>query len=161
MATTSYIEFIEEKGFWIKNYFMETTLEYICQAIEKDMNKHPQWMKEQYEILDNNRLGFFPGMMDLAIDSYLTSQERKSYFIGTLEQAKEIIFDKGEEIPVKELKAYDDKKNEELRYRVMTSFKTTYISQILDELIKMINDGEDYDNSIHESSFQFQDTDIA
>ncbi|WP_397364013.1 hypothetical protein [Olleya sp. R77988] len=121
------------------------------------MDGKPEWLKEHYEILDNNRLGFSPGMIDLAIDSYLNTQERKNYFTEILEKAKNIVNSKGDEIPVDELKGYDDKKNEELRYRVITPLKSNKIIQILDELIKMINEGESYNGEHHRPYFKFQD----
>ncbi len=64
----------------MNNFFIKTALQYVCQVIEEDIEKHTEWLKEHYEILDNNRLGYFPVFMDLALDSYLETQEQKNIF---------------------------------------------------------------------------------
>ena len=144
MAQTNYIENLEGKGFWIDNAYLEITLEFICDVLEKNLDLYEDWIKEHYEILNNNRLGYFPGFMDLALD-YLETEKRKEFFMQILEKAKDSLTLK-EEISVEELNEYESKKPQELRSTFIASLKVFKIIKILDEIIKMINEGEDYNN---------------
>ena len=144
MAQTNYIENLEGKGFWIDNAYLEITLEFICDVLEKNLDLYEDWIKEHYEILKNNRLGNFLGFMDLALD-YLETEKRKEFFIQILEKAKDSLVLK-EEISVEELNEYESKKPQELRSTFIASLKVFKIIKILDEIIKMINEGEDYNN---------------
>lgn len=163
--STSFINYVEvdmDKGFWINDWFMELVAEYIRQVIEKDRNTYPDWVLELSDHdLDTIRLGLMPAGIDLGIDESLETKAHEDLYIEILEKTKELLRSKGPEISDKELTSYEMQKIEELR-RIPLRKKTlgrtestAALIQIIDEIIKMIVEKDNYDGKPHWPEFKF------
>ena len=165
MMATSFINYVEvdmDKGFWINDWFMELVAEYMRQVIEKERDKHPEWLLELSDHdLDTIRLGLMPGGIDLGIYESLETKAHEDLYIEILEKTKELLRSKGPEISDKELTSYEMQKIEELR-RIPLRQKnlgrtesTEALIQIIDEIIKMIQEKDAYNSASHQPEFKF------
>jgi len=162
---TSFINYVHHRksiGFWINDWFMELVAEYIRQVIEKNRNEYPDWLLElSDDQLDLIRVGLMPGAIDLAIYEYLETSQHEELFIEILEKTKVLLQSKGPEISDDELTSYEMQKLKELR-RIPLRRKTlgrtestTALIQIIDEIIKMIIEKDDYNSEKHQPEFKF------
>ena len=162
---TSFIRYKKDgtnKGFWINDWFIELVAEYIYQVIEKDQKQYSE------NILDLNhdsfniiRQGLSPSANDPALYLYIKTPKDEQVFLEILEKTKELLRSKGPEISDKELTSYEMQKLEELR-RIPLRKKTlgrtestAGLIQIIDEIIKMIVEKDEYDGSHHDPLFNF------
>ncbi|WP_046755958.1 hypothetical protein [Kordia jejudonensis] len=162
---TSFIHYMEDdmdKGFWINDWFMELVAEYIRQVVEKHREHYPEWLLElSDDQLDLIRVGLMPGAIDLAIYEYLETTQHEDLFIEVLKKTKELLRSKGSEISDEELTSYEMQKLEELR-RIPLRSKTLgrtqstgALIQIIDEIIKMIVEKDNYNSEKHQPEFNF------
>jgi hypothetical protein len=162
---TSFIHYVEidmDKGFWINDWFMELVAEYMRQVVEEDRNTYPDWLLELSDHgFDTIRLGLMPGGIDLHIHEALKTPKHEKIYIKILEKTKQLLQSKGPEISDKELTSYEMQKIKEMR-RIPLRKKTlgrtestAALIQIIDEIIKMIVEKDNYDGKPHWPEFKF------
>jgi len=144
MATT-FIDYNENKGFWIAEIYMELTFEFILQTLEKIEFEAP-FKQEFKEDLEFNVNGFAKGMLVLTWHSFIKTNEDEELVIRILNETILLLKEKGEFIPIKELNDYEVKKEEDAAHWPKP-FKTAEITKILETLILMLK------NEWHETRY--------
>ncbi len=134
MAETK-IDYVENKGFWIAEIYMELAYEYILQALNTS-GLDISFTEDFREDLLFHSEGLAKGMFVLTWNSFINSKEDEGIIINILEDAKSILEDKGGLIQVVELNNYEVKK-EEISSEWPSPMKTSEIIKIMDALIAM------------------------
>ncbi|MEP0263112.1 hypothetical protein [Dokdonia sp.] len=137
MAKT-FIDYREDIGFWVAEIYMELTYEYVLQAlnsIEDDLSIR----EELIEDIEFNINGLARGMLTLTWYSFLKNEEQLNEIDLVLNNAKNLLLDKGEYILVEELNKYEVKKKE-MASKWPKPIKTSEVIKIVEALILMLND---------------------
>ncbi|MBS0027188.1 hypothetical protein ACTJJ0_11665 [Chitinophaga sp. 22321] len=80
---SSFIDF-KSKGFWIKDNILNLTLGFLySKMLECDL---PPWAIDFRNLIKENAAGHFYGFVDLQLDDFLTSDERRLFFIILLDK---------------------------------------------------------------------------
>jgi len=136
MATT-YIDYKEDKGFWIAEIYMELTYEYIKQALEQRIDEI-DFKEDLNKDLELFTSGMFKGMLTLTWSTFLKSKHDNK-MISILEDTKTLLQNKGEIITTGELNSYEVKK-EEMASIWPKPLKTSEVIKIINILILMFKD---------------------
>ena len=137
MATT-FIDYKDDKGFWIAEIYMELTFEYINQALSNTKDEIPfrDDLLFEHEFFSN---GYSKGILTLLWNSFLQyDKDNEQIMIGLVEETKQLVASKGKHISTKELNSYEEKKESNVVWH--KPLKTSEIIKILDALILMLKD---------------------
>jgi hypothetical protein len=141
MSTVTGINYIDKNVLWIREQFVESLSNYVCQVFESQgLDGKPEWYIEIYEEFDVVRKGLRPGYVGFVWEDDLQNDSsREAEIIAILEEAKTMIAAKGKEISTHELNELEQNREiVEYRQNWPLPVQTKDYIQVLDIFIKML-----------------------
>jgi hypothetical protein len=149
MASTTYISYEKDKGFWIREFKFEIISAFIVNAFEQiGLQNKPEWYLGIYEDFDEIMKGHQQRVMFVMFDDYLDFiPERESEIIKVFEVAKKLIQEEGEKLfPEKLNKMQEIKDWPQTQVEWTGPLYTDDMINVVDIMIKMLrkewNDGD-------------------
>lgn len=107
-----YIDYEEDKGFWLEERFLEVLSYYVCLVFEKKgLEDRPEWYLEVYDDFLVITHGYNSGNQGFLFKEYLDfKKEREGVVISILEETKKMLLSKGKEIGLEELAKTEERK---------------------------------------------------
>lgn len=96
---SSFIDF-KGKGFWIRDNILNLTLCFLYTKMSESIL--PSWAIEFGDLIKENATGEFYGFVDLELDRFLISVERRQFFIGLLDETTETLSNGGSNLHITE-----------------------------------------------------------
>jgi len=96
----------ERKGFWLEERFIEVLSYYVCTIFEKrGLEDRPEWYLNVYDDFLTIIKGYNTGNQGFLFEDDLQFlKDREEEVISILEETKELLFSKGKEISLDELR---------------------------------------------------------
>lgn len=135
MATT-FIDYKEDKGFYIAEIFMQLTWHYVNQEIVKNQYSFTNKAKILRK-LHSGINGFNTGYLVLSWDTSLANTTEEQTMVQVLQNVKSTVQSKGAYITVEELQAIPTE-DEDFKIFYRDPFPTAELIKILDALIQML-----------------------
>ncbi|MDF0720561.1 hypothetical protein P0M11_11185 [Kaistella sp. PBT33-4] len=134
--STTFIDFQNDKGFYIHEIFMQLAMHYINQELIKPIYT----LTNKQTVLDSLQLdidGFTSGYLVLTWDNYLINSSEEQTMISVLQNVKTTLQNKGAFISVSELQAIP---TQDWYFKVYyrKPFPTAELIKIIDVLIQML-----------------------
>jgi predicted nuclease with RNAse H fold len=141
MPSTTYIDYEENKGFWIREFKFEIISAFIVDAFKQiGLENRPEWYLEAFEDFDEIAKGHLQRMMVVLFDQHLAfNKERELEIIEVFELAKKLIQIQGEKLLPEKLN-----KMQEIKDRPHTIVEwtgplyTDDMIHVVDIMIKML-----------------------
>jgi len=141
MPNTSYIRY-KGKGFWIPEFFLEITCQYICKAFEQvGLSSVSPTLQAIYRQCNSNRIAASYSMGNISMDALEGNTADISSFISILVQAKALVLSIGTEISVSTLNQFEATKIDDDFKDIWTlPIKTQSIAATIDIIIQMLQE---------------------
>jgi len=149
-----FIDYKDDKGFYISNIFMLLAIYFINEEFKKD----------QYVFVNKNRIsryhssiinGHEGGYFALCWDLYIENSSEEQTMVQVLQTVKTIIQNKGVNISIAELQAIPTTDKDFKLFYSRKPFPTSELIKILDALIKMLQGTWDSTNYDMEINYQY------
>lgn len=156
MASTTYIRYEKNKGFWIGEFDFEIISAFIVKAFEQiGLQNKPDWYLGIYEDFDEIMKGHQQRVMFVLFDDYLAFiPERESEIIKVFEVAKKLIQEEGEKLfPEKLNKMQDIKDWPQTQVEWTGPLFTDDMINVVDIMIKMLK--KEWDDGDYKVKFKY------
>jgi hypothetical protein len=141
MPSTTYINYEENKGFWIIEVKFEIVSAFIVNAFEQiGLKEKPEWYLEIFENFEEIMKGHRQRVMYVLFDDYLAFNPKREYeIIEVFELAKKLIQKEGEKIPLEKLNKIQEVKDwPQTRVEWISPLYTDDLIHVVDIMTKML-----------------------
>lgn len=135
---SSFIQY-GDRGFWIYDSAMETVVYFINIVMHNEQYANIRWLNSTRKRFGRIERGEMCSFISLGLDEILTKPDRVQVFLKILNDTRELVLTKGEEISFEELKEIQKPRDIESVRIWNNPIKVNVLNMIISNLISLIN----------------------